>query len=334
MTPISGNILNENGQIVNLVDLLGGGTPVSNTVHDLSQYAPRSGNIINNNGIIVNLVTLLGGGTPVDDQQLDATQYAPLSGLIIGSDGKAYDLATLLANYSSGTPSTLLAEHTTQFGGAGERDRVWFAKHMDAGSYRLRITFSEAVAAGSSDSSTVVALKTASVFGETNGTELYAGIALALLGQTSVDAAFTLAEAVDGFFLYAKLLKKGVHIQLFVNGTVTDSALLDTPPVATLQGSASSPGEGWFPVSLAAGTHAYKLEVGGAAEAVANAVVVKTAASMSDTEGTQLLSFTGRQCNGGFTIMDTLTLSEPVSYLYMRFAPDTRSTFTATLLIV
>ncbi len=307
---------------------------MSNTVHDLSQYAPRSGNIINNNGIIVNLVTLLGGGTPVDNRQLDVTQYAPLSGLILGSDGKAYDLATLLQNYASGTPSTLLAEHTTQFSGAGERDRVWFAKHMDAGSYKLRITFSEAVAAGSNASSTVLALKTASVFGETNGTELYVGTALSLLGQTSVDATFTLSEAVDGFFLFAKLLKKGVHIQLFVNGTVTDSALMDTPPVATLQGSASSPGEGWFPVSLAAGTHAYKLEVGGAAEASANAVIVKTAASMSDTEGTQLLSFTGKQCNGGFTVMDTLTLAAPVSYLYMRFAPDTRSTFTATLLIV
>lgn len=331
MSLVSGNILNENGQIVNLVDLLGGGTPVSDTRYDLSQYAPRSGNILRSDGTVVNLVTLLDGGTPVDDRQFGMTQYAPMSGLILGSDGRAYDLAALLANSAGSTPTVLLAEHTTMFSGASERDRVWFAQHMEAGTYKLRVTFSEAVSAGTSATSTVLALKTASVFGEITGTELFVGTAQALLGKTSVDAVFTLTEAVDGFFLFAKLLKKGVHIRMYVDGEVTDSAFLDIPPVATLEGSAASPGEGWFPVSLAAGTRAYKLDVSGAADSSANAIVVKTAASANNADGTQLLAFTGKQCTGGMTVMDTLTLAEPVSYLYMRFMPGTKSTFTATL---
>ena len=87
-------------------------------------------------------------------------------------------------------------------------------------------------------------------------------------------------------------------------------------------------------MNLAAGTHAYKLDVGGAAETSATAVVVKVAASDGDTTGEQLLSFTGKQCNGGMTIMDAITLTTDVSFLYVRFAPDTRSTFTTTLLMV
>lgn len=334
MTPVSGSILNENGQIVNLVDLLGGGTPVSNEIHDVAQYAPRNGNVVRSDGTVINLVTLLGSGTPVDDRQYDVSQYMPASGLILGSDGRAYDLATLIENYTSGTPGVLLVEHITQFGGGNERDRAWFARHMEAGSYKLRITFSEPISAGTSASGNALLLKTASVFGEITGTELFVGTAQAMLGKTSVDAEFTLTQATDGFFLYAKLLKKGVQIRIFVNGSVTDSALLSITPVATLQGSSASPGEDWFPVLLAAGTHAYKLDVGGAAESAGNAVVIKAAASESDISGEALLTLTGQQCNGGLCMMDSLTLSQPVFYLYVTFAPSTKSTFTTTLIMV
>jgi len=119
-----------------------------------------------------------------------------------------------------------------------------------------------------------------------------------------------------------------------VDGAVTDSDLLNITPVASIQGSAAAPGEGWFPVNLAAGTHAYKIDVGGAAESSGNAVVVAAASSVNDKTGAQLLAFTGKQCNGGFSTMDTLTLSEPVSYLYVTYTPSTKSTFTTTLIMV
>lgn len=62
---------------------------------------PSSGNIITSDGSIVNLVTLLGGGTPVSDVQYDPDSYSPASGLILGEDGRAYDLAELLKNHGS-----------------------------------------------------------------------------------------------------------------------------------------------------------------------------------------------------------------------------------------
>lgn len=238
---------------------------------------------------------------------------------------------TALSNESPAT--TLLAEHTTLYSGASDRDRVWFARHMDAGTYALHITLSEPMAASTSASTYALVLKIASVFGESTGTELYSIKTLDIQNRTSLDATFTLTEPVDGFFLFAKLLKKNIHIQIFVSGEVTNSGLLDISPVATLQGSAAAPGEGWFPVNLAPGTHPYKLDVGGAAQASEDAIVVKAAASDGDTSGKQLLAFTGSQCNGGRTVMDTLSLTEAVPYLYMRFAPETKSTFTASLIV-
>ena len=237
---------------------------------------------------------------------------------------------TVLASESEAT--TLLAEHTTLYGGASERDRVWFAKHMDAGTYALRITLSEAMAP--STSSNALILKTAGMFGASSGTELFVGTSLAMQDKTSVEGTFTLTEATDGFFLFAKLLKKGVHIRFYVNGEVTDSALLDITPVATLQGSAATPGAAWFPVNLTAGAHSYKLDVSGAAESSENAIVVQAAAADGDTSGEQLLAFTGKQCNGGLTVMDTITLTAAVSYLYVRFTPSTKSAFTASLIMV
>lgn len=189
------------------------------------------------------------------------------------------------------------------------------------------------MAASTSASTYALVLKVAGVFGESTGKELFSVKTLDMQNRTSIDATFTLTEAVNGFFLFAKLLKKNVHIQIFVDGEVTDSDFLDITPVATLQGSAAAPTEGWFAVNLAAGAHPYKLDVAGAAESSAYAIEVKTAASEGDTGGEQLLAFTGSQCNGGRVVMDTLTLSAAIPYLYVRFAPETRSTFSASLVI-
>ena len=188
--------------------------------------------------------------------------------------------------------------------------------------------------ASTSASTYAFALKTASIFGDANGIDLYRLSTTEMQSLTSFDATFTLSEPTDGFFLFAKLLKKGVRIRIYVDGEVTDSDLLNITPVATIQGSAAALGEGWFPVNLTAGLHAYKLDVGGAAESAGNALVIKTATSEGDMSGEALFTLTGKQCNGGLCMMDSLTLSQPVSYLYVTFAPSTKSTFTASLIMV
>ena len=241
-------------------------------------------------------------------------------------------IVTAVAHGSEAT--TLLADYTTQYSGTAERDRVWFARHMDAGTYALHISLSEPMGTSNSTSTYAFALKTASVFGDSSGTDLCRLLTSEMQNRTSFDTTITLSEPVNGFFLFAKLHKKGIRIRMYVDGEVADSDLLDITPVATLQGSAASPGEGWFPVNLTAGSHAYKLDVGGAAESAGNALVIKTAASESDTSGEALFTLTGKQCNGGLCLMDSLTLSQPISYLYVTFAPSTKSTFTTTLIIV
>jgi len=64
MSPASGRIIAEDGSTKNIVDLLGGGSPVSNKVYDINQFSPRTGRIIGEDGKLYNLVDLLenGGG--------------------------------------------------------------------------------------------------------------------------------------------------------------------------------------------------------------------------------------------------------------------------------
>ncbi len=266
--------------------------------------------------------TVEGALTAIEGDNLLTVRYGTLSGTLN---------VTGLANDSPA--ATLLAEHTTRFSGAAERDRVWFARHMEAGTYALHITLSAPMGTSTSANSALI-LKTASVFGESTGTELFGVSALSMQNQTSLEGTITLTAPTDGFFLFAKLLKKSILIRIYVDGNVTDSDLLSITPVATLEGSAAAPGEGWFPVSLLAGAHPYKLDVSGAAESSAEIVTIKTAASDGDQSGTTLLAFTGQQCNGGVSVMDTLTLTEAVPYLYMRFAPGTKSSFTASLIML
>lgn len=84
------------------------------------QFSPASGNIIGADGEVRNIVDLLGGGTPVSQQVYDASQYAPRGSLILGSDGKAYDLVDLLqgaggADDSDDTSAVQLSGVTVQF---------------------------------------------------------------------------------------------------------------------------------------------------------------------------------------------------------------------------
>ena len=65
---------------------------------------PVNGNLLTSNGTIVNLVDALGGGTPVNDTRYDMAQYSPRSGLILGRDGRAYDLIALLQGALSAAP--------------------------------------------------------------------------------------------------------------------------------------------------------------------------------------------------------------------------------------
>jgi len=266
--------------------------------------------------------TIVESLTLADGENTLTIRYGTVSGTL-----------TVTAVSSENPATTLIGEHTTLYGGAGDRERVWFARHMNAGTYALHIVLSEPM--GVETSSTIVLiLKTASTFGEKTGLEFLAIPAVTLQGLTAYDTTFTLPEDTDGFFMFTKLLKKGIRVSLYVNGEVTDSSLLDIPVTATLQGSAAAPGEAWFPVELPAGEHAYKLVVGGAAGSSNNVVTVRTAASDSDSSGTRILALTGYQCAGGVTVMDTFTLTEAVSYLYVSYLPNTKSTFTVTLSLV
>ncbi len=63
--------------------------------------AVTTGRMVSANGQVVNLVDVLGGGTPVSEAQYDIEQYAPHSGLVLGEDGKAYDLTRMLADVTA-----------------------------------------------------------------------------------------------------------------------------------------------------------------------------------------------------------------------------------------
>jgi len=69
---------------------------------DITRYAPKSGRIIGEDGNTYNMVDLLGGGTPVSAKTVDINRYAPQSGRIIGEDGRIYSLVELLQNIGGG----------------------------------------------------------------------------------------------------------------------------------------------------------------------------------------------------------------------------------------
>ena len=59
-------------------------------------FEPQGGNIVGADNQVYNIVDLLGGGTPVNEKIYDITMFKPLSSLIIGSDNRLYDLVKLI----------------------------------------------------------------------------------------------------------------------------------------------------------------------------------------------------------------------------------------------
>ena len=70
-------------------------------------YSPTGGVIVGADNVGYNIVDLLGGGTPVNNIQYDISQFAPRGGLVIGNDGRAYDLVQLLKNGGMKATDTL-----------------------------------------------------------------------------------------------------------------------------------------------------------------------------------------------------------------------------------
>lgn len=68
----------------------------------MNRLNPVGGWVQNAEGELVNLVDLLGGVTPVDDKTYPLC--SPNSGLVIGSDNKAYDITKLLGGTFSVLP--------------------------------------------------------------------------------------------------------------------------------------------------------------------------------------------------------------------------------------
>jgi hypothetical protein len=68
---------------------------------NVNDFPLQNGDLIDNNNQVVNIVDLLGGGTPVSNQTLNKDDFPIHSGLVIGSDNKLYDLAQLISG--SGT---------------------------------------------------------------------------------------------------------------------------------------------------------------------------------------------------------------------------------------
>lgn len=83
---------------------------------------PKSGRFIGADGQVYNLVDLLGGASPLSDKRYDIDKYAPSGGLIIGEDGHVYSLVDLLSNVGIGNGGSvkpkdylmvMLTEHQT-----------------------------------------------------------------------------------------------------------------------------------------------------------------------------------------------------------------------------
>lgn len=68
----------------------------------IDEMTPASGNVIGADGKVYNLVTLMGGGEPVSDTVYDVGSFQPRSALILGEDGKVYDLVKLIQSGGGG----------------------------------------------------------------------------------------------------------------------------------------------------------------------------------------------------------------------------------------
>ena len=71
---------------------------------DSEDYSPVSGDLIGADGNVYNLVELLGGES-ADEMVLNPETFSPRSGKVIGADGGLYDLPTLIQNARNGALS-------------------------------------------------------------------------------------------------------------------------------------------------------------------------------------------------------------------------------------
>ena len=77
---------------------------------DINNMEVHSGRLIGEDGKVYNIVDLLGGGTPVSQQMYNIDNYSPTSGRVIGEDGKVYNLVDLLNNAAGGDVAALQEE--------------------------------------------------------------------------------------------------------------------------------------------------------------------------------------------------------------------------------
>lgn len=82
--PASGRLIDEDGQIYNVVDLLGGDTPTDNKVYNIEAYAPTSGRVIGEDGKVYNLIVLLRKIAVKSDNEIN------LSSLNVDEEGNPY----------------------------------------------------------------------------------------------------------------------------------------------------------------------------------------------------------------------------------------------------
>jgi hypothetical protein len=84
--PASGRLIDEGGNVVNIVDLLGSAAmPVSASVYDINSYTPRSGRVIGEDGLLYNLVDLLAGAGSGSGGSAVITPATVVAGIANGS---------------------------------------------------------------------------------------------------------------------------------------------------------------------------------------------------------------------------------------------------------
>lgn len=70
--------------------------------YDIDKYPAQSGRVIGEDGQTHNLVDLMQGGTAVSDATYEIDKYPAKSGRVIGEDGKVYNLVDLLQGVGGG----------------------------------------------------------------------------------------------------------------------------------------------------------------------------------------------------------------------------------------
>lgn len=111
--PVSGYMLNDTGEPINIVDVLGGGTPLSDTVYDVASYAPHGGRVLGSDGKAYSLVELLtnaGGNAQIGSDVLEQ----------LAARTEDVDVVARLDGLIGGLPLEIVAKCVAQFTGSGD----------------------------------------------------------------------------------------------------------------------------------------------------------------------------------------------------------------------